>query len=145
MNNKKIYYIPARFRRVENLHILLWLIKDLCWALNFRWLGLFMIIPTLTVALLITWQTRRITSEFLHNLAVVFWIAANCTWMIGEFFGWDEGAWGLRNMSIIPFAIGLAILAYYYFILVPNPRFREKMHTKADEIVQEELADAKVN
>jgi hypothetical protein len=112
------YAIPMRFRRLENLHILLWLLKDACWAMNLQWLGVLMIVPTLTVALLITWQTRQIRSECLHNLAVIFWITANCTWMIGEFFGWDEGligGYGLRQIAIVPFSIGLLLLVPYYF------------------------------
>lgn len=111
------YSIPSRFRKIENLHILLWLLKDACWALNLRIPGLIMIIPTITVALLITWQTRQLKSELFHNLAVDFWIIANCTWMIGEFFGWDEeinGGPGLRQFALIPFGIGLAIILYYY-------------------------------
>ncbi len=147
MNDNRIYHIPARFRRIENLHILLWLIKDVCWALNFKSLGVIMIFPTLMAALLITWQTRNILSELLHNLAVVFWITANCTWMVGEFFSWDEnlfGAFGLRQIAIIPFAIGLLILGYYYFFLAPRKEFREKMFSRAEEIVQKELTQEPV-
>jgi hypothetical protein len=112
-----LYGIPLRFRRIENLHILLWLLKDACWALNWRLGGLTMILPTLTVAVLITWQTRHLKSEWLHNLAVDFWILANCTWMVGEFFGWDEDlvwGFGLRQVALIPFGVGLCILAWYY-------------------------------
>ena len=142
MSQNKIYNIPARFRRVENLHILLWLLKDICWAMNLRAMGMFMIIPTLTVALLITWQTRHMLSELLHNLAVVFWITANCTWMIGEFYHIDEsinGHIGLRHVAIIPFAIGLIILAYYYIILAPKKEFRDKMNSIGQEMVEKEL------
>ena len=53
MNNNQIYSIPTRFRRIENLHILLWLLKDVCWALNFHIMGMIMIIPTVTVAVVI--------------------------------------------------------------------------------------------
>ena len=144
MTDHKIYAIPARFRRIENMHILLWLIKDTCWAMNYRTLGMIMIIPTLTVALFITWQTRDILSEFLHNLAVVFWILANCTWMMGEFYGWDENLWGtygLRQMALIPFCIGLLILVYYYVFLAPKKSFREKMFAKTEKAVKDELAD----
>ena len=141
MSQYRIYSIPARFRRVENLHILLWLIKDACWATNFRTLGIFMIIPTLTVAIMITWQTRKIQAELLHNLAVVFWITANCLWMIGEFFGWDEGTFGLRHMALIPFGLGLCILVYYYLALAPDPAFHKKMHEKAEELVREEFSN----
>ena len=140
MSNERIYSIPARFRRVENLHILLWLIKDACWATSFKTLGVFMIIPTLTVAIVITWQTRKMLAELIHNLAVVFWISANCLWMIGEFFGWDEGKFGLRHMALIPFGIGLAILFYYYVFLTPSARFNKKMQEKADALVKEELS-----
>lgn len=117
MKEKSVYAIPARFRKIENLHILLWLIKDMCWAINLHWPAVFMIIPTMVVALLITWQTRKMRSELYHNLAIVFWITANCTWMIGEFFGWDENlvnGLGLRQFAVIPFGIGLSIIGYYY-------------------------------
>jgi len=144
MTDHKIYAIPARFRRIENMHILLWLIKDACWAMNYRTMGMIMIIPTLFVAFFITWQTRHILSEFLHNLAVVFWIIANCTWMTGEFYGWDEnlwGAYGLRQLALVPFCIGLSILIYYYLFLASKKSFQEKMYAKTEEAVKEELAD----
>jgi hypothetical protein len=142
MNKEKIYYIPARFRRVENLHILFWLIKDVCWAMNFKMVGMFMIIPTMAVAMIILYQTRHILSEFIHNLAVVFWIVANCTWMIGEFWGIDEnlvGKIGLRQMAIVPFAFGLLVLSYYYLFLAHKKDFQEKMVEKTEELVEKEL------
>ena len=117
MKEKSVYAIPARFRKIENLHIVLWLIKDMCWAVNLHWMAVFMIIPTMIVALLITWQTRKMRSELFHNLAIVFWITANCTWMVGEFYGWDENlykGYGLRKFAVIPFGIGLSIIGYYY-------------------------------
>jgi hypothetical protein len=117
MKEKSVYAIPARFRKIENLHILLWLIKDMCWALNFKWMAILMIFPTMAIALLITIQTKKMRSELFHNLAIMFWITANCTWMVGEFFGWDEnlyGKLGLREFAVIPFGIGLSIIGYYY-------------------------------
>jgi hypothetical protein len=140
MNKQSVYHIPYKFRRVENLHILLWLIKDACWALNLKYPALFMIIPTLLVAILITYQTRKITSEFLHNLSIDFWITANCTWMIGEFFGWDQGlvgAYGLREFSLVPFGIGLLILGYYYLILMHRKDFDDKVHEQTEQLIKE--------
>jgi hypothetical protein len=142
MSKEKIYYIPARFRRVENLHILFWLIKDVCWAMNFRTMGMLMIVPTMTVAIIILFQTRSILSEFIHNLAVVFWIVANCTWMIGEFWKIDEhlfGDIGLRQMAIVPFGLGLVVLLYYYIFLAHKKEFQEKMLEKTEELVQKEI------
>jgi hypothetical protein len=142
MNKEKIYYIPARFRRIENLHILFWLIKDVCWAMNFKELGMFMIVPTMTVAIIILFQTRHILSEFIHNLAVVFWIVANCTWMIGEFWKIDEnliGNIGLRQMAIVPFGLGLVVLMHYYIFLAHKKEFQEKMLEKTEEMVKKEM------
>jgi hypothetical protein len=110
----EMYSIPSKFRRIENLHILFWLLKDLSWAMLWKPLGLIMIVPTIGAALLITWQTRRIKSEFLHNLAVDFWIIANGYWMITEFYSTNDD---LRYYTIIPFTIGLIIIGYYYLIV----------------------------
>jgi hypothetical protein len=74
-------------------------------------LGLIMIVPTIGAALLITWQTRHIKSELLHNIAVVFWIFANGYWMIAEFFSDNEE---LRYYAAIPFSLGIIVIAYYY-------------------------------
>ncbi len=114
-----LYAIPAKHRRTENLHIVFWLIKDLSWAMLWKPLGLFMIIPTLGAGLLITWQTRHIKSELLHNLAVDFWILANAYWMVSEFFSTDES---LRFYTVIPFSIGIIIISYYYFFVKPKEK-----------------------
>lgn len=116
---EEVYQIPARFRRIENLHIVFWLLKDLSWAMLWKPIGVLMIIPTIGAALMITWQTRHIKSELLHNLAVVFWILANAYWMIVEFFSTNES---LRYYTIIPFSIGLVIIAYYYFGVKPGEK-----------------------
>lgn len=140
MSDGRIYSIPSRFRRIENLHILFWLVKDLCWAMNFRYIGMLMIIPTLVAALMITWQTRKIFSERMHNLAVVFWIIANCTWMVGEFFGIDEGPYGLRTMAIIPFSIGLVILASFYIRFYTQQKTRQKVMEQTYQTIEKELS-----
>jgi len=108
---EKLYTIPERFRKTENLHIVFWLMKDLCWVMLWKPLGLAMIVPTIGAALLITWQTRHIKSELLHNIAVVFWIFANAYWMLTEFFTHDDA---LRYYAVIPFSLGIVVIAYYY-------------------------------
>jgi len=117
--NSNMYSIPERFRKIENLHILLWLIKDLCWAMLWKPLGIAMLIPTLTVAILITWQTRHLKSELFHNMAVAFWICANGYWMIIEFWGYDEE---LRIYTAIPFSIGLLFIGIYYLGVLPKEK-----------------------
>lgn len=127
------YSIPSRLRRMENMHIVFWLLKDLSWCLNFKPLAIVMIFPTMIVAIWITYKNRSIASELAHNLAVIFWIAANSTWMIVEFMAIDEDIlWRNftgRHLAIIPFAIGLLILIYYY-VIHPKP----KVELKQDKI-----------
>jgi prepilin signal peptidase PulO-like enzyme (type II secretory pathway) len=108
---EELYQIPARFRKIENLHIVFWLLKDLCWVMLWKTAGVIMIVPTIGAALLITWQTRHIKSELLHNIAVVLWITANAYWMLTEFFTNDDS---LRYYAVIPFTIGTIVIAYYY-------------------------------
>ena len=116
MENQPLYVIPARFRKIENLHIVFWLIKDMCWAMLWRPLGIFMILPTVSVAVIITWQTRHLKAELYHNLAVLCWIVANCYWMLTELFGLPDDT---RYWSAIPFGLGLVIIAIYYFVVLP--------------------------
>jgi TRAP-type C4-dicarboxylate transport system permease small subunit len=104
---------------MENLHILFWLVKDTCWCLTFRWLGIAMVFPTLLIAILICWRTRHLVSELAHNLAVIFWICANSFWMITEFFNFPESS---KFYALIPFGLGLITLFYYYVIYAPRAK-----------------------
>ncbi len=128
---ESMYSIPARYRKMENMHIIFWLLKDMSWCLFWRELGIAMIIPTLVISIMISWRTRNIPSELAHNLAVTFWISANSFWMISEFLGFeDHNIWmGItgKQLSLVPFLIGVAILLHYYLLIRPRD-IREK-HT----------------
>ena len=117
---EKLYSIPARYRRLENLHIVFWLFKDISWCMIWRELGIIMVIPTLAVAIYIAYRTRDIRSELAHNLAVAFWITANSYWMISEFFGFDDmhiwNGYEGKHLAMIPFIIGVLILTWYYVV-----------------------------
>lgn len=132
MSGLKMYSIPARFRRTENLHIVFWLVKDISWAMLWKPLGMAMLVPTLLVAIIITWQTRHLKAELFHNLAIDFWICANGFWMTIEFFGYDEQ---LRIYTAIPFGIGLFFIATYYLVILPKKKIKEKMEAAIAESV----------
>lgn len=108
--------LNGRLREYENFHIVLWLLKDACWVLDFKVPGLIMIIPTIGVALHITWLHRRSRAELFHNLAVVSWISANSVWMTGEFFFNDT----LRPFATVFFVIGIIFVAIYYLLYRPR-------------------------
>ncbi len=121
---ESMYKIPARYRRMENMHIAFWLLKDISWCLIWKVLAIAMIFPTLTIALVIAWRTRRVASELAHNLAIAFWISANSLWMISEFFYFDEMVvWKEftgKHLALIPFFSGALILLYYYALRRPR-------------------------
>lgn len=106
----------TRIRQYENLHIFMWLVKDTCWIMDWKPVGMFMIIPTLLVAIHITWIRRKIRSDLFHNLAVCLWISGNSVWMFGEFFFDDT----LRPQAVLFFVLGLISVLYYYLIEVPQ-------------------------
>ena len=130
---EKSYSIPARYRRLENLHIVFWLFKDISWCMIWQVLGIIMVIPTLSVAIYISYRTRHIKAELAHNLAVAFWISANSYWMISEFLGFDEtkifGEYEGKHLAMIPFIIGVLILAWYYLIQRPREKKSEQVVT----------------
>ncbi len=123
-NNKSQYIIPARYRKMENMHIVFWLLKDISWCMIWKELGIAMVIPTLTIAIIIAWRTRQIAAELAHNLAIAFWISANSLWMISEFLGFDTiiiwREFTGKHLALIPFTIGALLLLYYYVIQRPR-------------------------
>ena len=112
------YSIPARYRKMENMHIVCWLLKDISWCMIWKSLAIGMVVPTITIAVIIVWRTRKIAAELAHNLAVAFWIAANSLWMISEFFHFDTMVIGSgftgKHLALIPFGCGVLILLWYY-------------------------------
>jgi hypothetical protein len=129
--NDAIYNIPLRYRKMENLHIVFWLFKDVAWCMVWKPLGILMIFPTLIVSIVIAWRTRQYVSELCHNLAITIWITANSYWMISEFLGFDThslfGGFTMKHLAIIPFSIGLMILGFYY--LIWKPRHKDELET----------------
>ncbi len=111
--------VSTKVRTFENFHILLWLLKDLCWVADFKLMGTIMIVPTVLVAIYITIITRKNQSELFHNLAVVCWIMANSVWMLGEFFANDT----TRPYATGFFILGLLFITYFYgyrFLMRPK-------------------------
>lgn len=105
-------------RNTENLHIVFWLVKDISWCLQFKFLGILMIVPTLIISIYFTVKNKKITSELYHNLAVTLWIIANSYWMLSEFFKFDDKIlcqpFNYKHLAAIPFGLGIIVLGYFY-------------------------------
>jgi hypothetical protein len=95
-------------RHWENMHIPLWLLKDTCWMMEWKYFGVTMIIPTVLMAIYI-FKSRGYT-EFWVNLAICFWISANSYWMCAEFFDFEE----YKDLAGIPFVLGMIAVTVFY-------------------------------
>ena len=119
-----MYAIPLKYRKMENLHIIFWLLKDIGWCMIWRPLGIAMIFPTIIIAIIIAVRTKQFMSEVCHNVAIAFWITANSYWMVSEFLHFDTyiviGNITYKHLAMVPFLIGVCILAYYYLWWKPN-------------------------
>jgi len=103
-------------RHFENIHIPLWLLKDTCWMMQWKTLGMIMIAPTISVAVYIAFRSYGF-KQFWLNSAICFWIAANAYWMCVEFFEREE----LKYYAAIPFCLGFICTFYFYLSKKTNP------------------------
>lgn len=97
-------------RKLENLHVGFWLLKDTSWCQHWVAAGLIAAVPTLALSIVIAWKSRHTLGEFVHSTAVCLWIMANIIWMVGEFF-YDDGT---RAWARVPFFSGMIIVTLYY-------------------------------
>ncbi len=97
-------------RRLENLHVGFWLVKDTSWCQHWTGLGLVCAVPTLALAARLVYDSRKNSEELVHALATVLWICANIVWMIGEFFFDDSTRWMARPF----FFSGIGLLIGFY-------------------------------
>ncbi len=104
-----------KIRKLENIHIVFWLIKDMCWMLELKLLGALMIIPTLSLCVWIVLKTKQ-TNDIFVNLAVLCWISANSFWMLMEFFNHNI----YKNYATIPFGFGFLFVGVFFIKNINN-------------------------
>lgn len=109
-----------RNRILDNMHIALWLLKDLLWSMDNK-LGVLLIPPAVVVSIYILVKQFNHRSSIYHNLAVCFWILANSTWMTCELYH-------LKYMYLVYwlFGAGAIVLLYFYFTEILKKIWRIK-------------------
>lgn len=107
--------MKKNFRVYEYLHIPFWLLKDSAWALGIKPMGVLMIFPTLTLAILIAIKTRKTIHELLPNISILLWIIANSIWMCDEFF-----ELGIKSYCYFPFILGVIIILWWLVFYFPK-------------------------
>ncbi len=111
-----------KIRKTENLHIVFWLVKDLCWMMEFKTAGSLMILPTLAMAFYVTYLSRQKLKTVLVNLAIIFWILANSAWMLKDFYLNVP-----KSVSLIFFIAGMATILLYIWLAFIQPYFTKKI------------------
>lgn len=96
---------------LDTLHIPLWLLKDISWLMFCKPLGIFMVFPTVTVALLLCFATRKFMDKLMLNFSILCWIIANSNWMIGEFYDLNY-----KPVSVTFFIIGIIVMTIYFVL-----------------------------
>lgn len=114
----------SQTRLLENGHVAIWLMKDFCWCSGYKGLGVAMAIPTILLAAYLVFRARSCIRDVIHNLAVLLWLCANTTWMIGEFWFND----GTRPTAKIFFIVGLAVLMLFYLWALANKMLKRKQN-----------------
>lgn len=102
--------MTEKIRKSENLHVLLWLIKDCCWMMDIKSLGTFMVLPTISMAAYVCYISKKELNSLLPNLAVLCWISANSLWMLFDFYQWV-----LKPYALVFFAIGFVFIMIYLY------------------------------
>lgn len=111
LRNPRVIFI------LETLHIPLWLLKDLCWLMTYRSFGLVMAVPTVLVAFLMVYVTYGDSDRFLPNVSIAFWIVANASWMMDEFYNL-----GIRSYCLYPFLLGILVFLIYILLKLMKPK-----------------------
>lgn len=104
-------------RQLENAHIFFWLIKDICWMMQYKTAGMIVAVPTFSMALYLTLATFRYKEHFYPNLAVLCWISANIVWMTGEFFFFN-----FAPAALFLFVSGVIVISYYFLRFYKQPK-----------------------
>ncbi len=97
-----------KLRKTENLHVVFWLFKDMCWMLEFKTAGAIMILPTLAMAFYVLYLSKNDINLITVNLAIIFWICANSAWMISDFYNNIP-----KSISLIFFIGGILTMLVY--------------------------------
>lgn len=96
-------------RVVENVPLILSLLKDSSWCYAWVWVGTIAIVPMITYQIYEVWKVRRNIHELIRSLLGIFILAANATWMFDDFFGQHH----FRGIAKWFFTIGFGIVALY--------------------------------
>lgn len=100
-----------KLKALDTLHIPVWLAKDIAWLLVYKPLGVAMILPAVAIALHLCVKTVFNKFLFYQNLAILFWISANSTWMAGEFFHF-----AYKVPAVLFFTAGILAITWHYIL-----------------------------
>lgn len=99
-------------KQLDNFHIVLWLMKDIFWVREEQFWGVLMIMPTVSVAMILTIQSIHQKQGFYSNFAILCWMLADSIWMVDEFFILE-----IQWITLGLFILGILSMVYYYIVI----------------------------
>jgi hypothetical protein len=93
-------------KKIERLHVPLWLVKDMFWMLGYGELSLLFAAPTIIISILLIMVKRG--SERYVELMMGFWLTANTFWMAHELFKTNT-----KGIALVMFMYGIIIFPMY--------------------------------
>lgn len=110
-----------RIRKIENLYVVCWLMKDMCWMLAFKYLALFMILPTILLAVYVLVLSKKSMINLSVNISMICWIAANSAWMIHDFYMIIP-----IEVSKVLFSTGIVTMLMYIWLVFVQPKLNKQ-------------------
>lgn len=102
-------------RVVENVPLILSLLRDSSWCYAWVWVGTIAVVPIITYQVYTIWKFRKDVHASAQAVVSGFLLSANAIWMFGDFFfGQDH----FRSVARWIFTIGLIIGAAYMIFIV---------------------------
>ena len=114
------FWFSATARGLDNVHIYLWILKDLSWTLDNFWMSAIcgsLAIAWCVVLILVAYRGRD-WEEMYMLIATILWLFGNFWWMTAE-TGIDGDDDVHSKQSSFMLMAGLLWLAVFYFVLRP--------------------------
>jgi hypothetical protein len=110
-----------KIRKTENLHVVFWLFKDMCWMMEYKTAGALLILPTLAMAFYVLYLSKNKLDLIIVNVAIIFWICANSAWMMSDFYN-DLP----KSVSLLFFIAGILTMFFYVWIAFIKPNYTKQ-------------------
>jgi hypothetical protein len=124
-------------RYIDNIHLYLWLFKDLAWSLNYKNFGMaFGTLAILWLGVLYYYAIKSGTTEEIYFVVpTTFWLLGNYLWMMGNITYDDDDTYRPKGRACM--ITGIVIIMCYYIFCKIFKFINLNSNEKEDQIYNE--------